>query len=294
MAKVSAFGQGIRRISTVLQVLGRAPSAGLRLTDVALAADLNKATAHRLLNGLSQVGLVEQDVANGRFHLGPEMFILGSAAVKRYGLNATAHSHLVRLENKTDDTAYVTVRAGLDCVCIDRFEGNYPIKVQTLNIGDRRPLGISAGGLVLLAALSDEELSSVMEANRDRFSNYPMLDIPKLYGLVEATRRQGYAFFDAYVIPEMSSIGVPIRGPDGNVIAAMAIAAISSRLQPERREVLLELMNAEARALEASLSSLTAGPIEPGVPSAVPSLPSPVLGTPSGKRQIAGTGRAKG
>jgi DNA-binding IclR family transcriptional regulator len=281
MATASAFGQGIRRISTVLQVLGRAPVEGLRLTDVAVETDLNKATAHRLLSGLSQVGLVDQDEATGRFHLGPEMFILGTAAARRYGLNAAVHPHLVKLESKTSDTVYITVRAGFDLVCVDRYEGGYPIKVQTLNVGDRRPLGISAGGLVLLASLPEEELNRVIEANRERFANYPMLDVPKLYSLVEATRRQGYAFFDAYVIPEMSSIGVPIHGPDGKVIAALALAAISSRLQRERREVLLELMNAEAREIEAGLAEMT--------------ISSPTASAPaSGAQGSTGRGRRSG
>jgi len=264
MTKEAAFGQGIRRISAILQTLGRGPDSGLRLTDVALETDLNKATVHRLLNGLCQVGLVEPDPLTGRFHLGPEMFALGSAAAKRFGLNGIARPHLVRLEGKTNDTNYLSVRSGFESVCVDRCEGSYPIKVLTLNIGDRRPLGIGGGGLTLLSFMPDDEIELAIEANKERLAAFPTVDIPKLYSLVEASRQQGYAFFDGYVIPEMSSMGVPVMGPDGRVIAAIAIAAISSRLQRDRREVLLEMMNAEARALEASLLSLTLnGPVAP-------------------------------
>src|SRR5690606_5448396 len=147
MAKVGAFGQGIRRVNAVLQALGRGPRSGLRLTDVALETKLNKATTHRLLSGLCEVGLVEQDEATGQFHLSFEMFVLGSAAMNRYGLAEIARTHLTRLESKTSDTVYLSVRSGFDAVCIDRYEGSYPVKVLTLNIGDRRPLGIGGGGL---------------------------------------------------------------------------------------------------------------------------------------------------
>jgi DNA-binding IclR family transcriptional regulator len=265
MAKVGAFGQGIRRINAVLQALGRGPRSGLRLTDVAAQTKLNKATAHRLLSGLCEVGLVEQDNTSGQFHLSFEMFILGSAAVNRYGLSEIARTHLLRLESKSNDTTYLSVRSGLDAVCIDRHEGSYPVKVLTLNVGDRRPLGIGGGGLALLAFMPDAEIDKTLEANRKRLEAYAGITIPKLYSLIETTRRQGYAFFDGLVVPEMAGMGVPIIGQGGRVIAAMGVAAIRDRMQGERRSNLLDWMKAEAKALEAKLSTLMTGLTETGI-----------------------------
>ncbi len=265
MAKVGAFGQGIRRINAVLQVLGRGPRSGLRLTDVASQTKLNKATAHRLLSGLCEVGLVEQDNASGQFHLSFEMFILGSSAVNRYGLSEIARTHLMRLESKSNDTTYLSVRSGLDAVCIDRHEGSYPVKVLTLNVGDRRPLGIGGGGLALLAFMPDTEIEKTLDANRKRLEAYTGITIPKLYSLIETTRRQGYAFFDGLVVPEMAGMGMPIMGQGGRVIAAMGVAAIRDRMQGERRSNLLEWMKTEAKALEAKLSTLMTGLTETGL-----------------------------
>lgn len=265
MAKVGAFGQGIRRINAVLQALGRGPRSGLRLTDVALETKLNKATAHRLLSGLCDVGLVEQDEATGQFHLSFEMFVLGSSAVNRYGLSEIARTHLIRLESKSNDTTYLSVRSGFDAVCIDLHEGSYPVKVLTLNVGDRRPLGIGGGALALLAFMPDAEIEKAIKANRERLEAYPGITIPKLYSLIETTRRQGYAFFDGLVVPEMAGLGVPIIGQGGRVIAAMAVAAIRDRMQGERRAKLLEWMTAEAKALEAKLSTLMTGLTETGI-----------------------------
>ncbi len=267
MAKVGAFGQGIRRINAVLQALGRGPRSGLRLTDVALQTKLNKATAHRLLSGLCEVGLVEQDETSGQFHLSFEMFILGSSAVNRYGLSEIARTHLLRLEGKSNDTTYLSVRSGLDAVCIDRHEGSYPVKVLTLNVGDRRPLGIGGAGLALLAFMPDGEIDRTLEANRERLAAYPGITISKLYSLIETTRRQGYSFFDGLVVPEMAGMGVPIIGQGGRVIAAMGVAAIRDRMQGERRANLLEWMQAEAKALEAKLSTLMTGLTETGIES---------------------------
>lgn len=267
MTKVSAFGQGIRRIALLLQTLGRGPRSGMRLTDVASETKLSKATVYRLLTSLSQVGLVEQDELTGHFHLGFEMFVLGSSAVSRYGLSEIARPHLIRLESRCSDTTYLSVRSGFESVCVERHEGSYPVKVLTLKVGDRRPLGIGGAGLALLAFMPDAEIDKAIEANRERLAAYPSVDVPKLYALIEATRRHGYAFFDGLVVPEMAALGLPIIGRGGKVIAAIGVSAIRSRMQRERREQLLEYMKEEAAALQATLAKLTSGLTESGIES---------------------------
>jgi DNA-binding IclR family transcriptional regulator len=104
MAKESAFGQGIRRVTSLLQALGHGPRSGMRLTDIATATKLSKPTAYRLLTGLNEVGLVEHDEATGHFHLGFEMFVLGSSAIGRYGISEIAR------HTWSDSRAVVTTR----------------------------------------------------------------------------------------------------------------------------------------------------------------------------------------
>jgi DNA-binding IclR family transcriptional regulator len=265
MAKESAFGQGIRRVTSLLQALGHGSRSGMRLTDIASATKLSKPTAYRLLTGLTEVGLVEHDEATGHFHLGFEMFVLGSSAVGRYGISEIARPHLVRLESRCHDTTYLSVRSGFDSVCIDRHEGSYPVKVLTLNVGDRRPLGIGGAALALLASMPDAEIDKVIEANRERLASYPNVDVPKLYALIELSRRQGYAFFDGLVVPEMAAIGLPIVGRGGKVVAAMGVSAIRSRMQRERREELVEYMKEAAAAVQARLETLTSGLTESAI-----------------------------
>lgn len=257
MAKVEAAGQGVFRVSAVLKVLGAGPRTGMRLTDVASAAKLNKATAHRLLAALQDVGFVEQDPDTGLFHLSFEMFMLGSAAVNRYGFSEIARPHLERLANRTTDTAYISLRSGFDAVCVDRQVGSFPIPVLILGVGDRRPLGIGGASLAILSFMSDDEIEEALEANRDQIETFPRLDISRIWSLVEAARRDGYAFFDGLVVPEMSAVGVPVMNRSGRVIAALGVSALRTRLEPDRRRTIIEWMKAEARLVEERLASLT-------------------------------------
>ena len=60
-----------------------------------------------------------------------------------------------RLAERTQDTVFLSARDRDEAVCLERVIGDYPIKTLTLSIGDRRPLGVGAGSLALLSALSD-------------------------------------------------------------------------------------------------------------------------------------------
>jgi DNA-binding IclR family transcriptional regulator len=60
------------------------------------------------------------------------------------------------------------VRSGNDIVFVAREIGPYPIKALTGEIGVRRPLGVGAVGVILLASLSAEEAEAILKSNRHR------------------------------------------------------------------------------------------------------------------------------
>ena len=68
-----------------------------------------------------------------------------TAAKHRFSFVRLAEPALERLAHRTQDTVYLVARVGDEIVCLDAREGSFPIKALTLNVGDRRPLGIGAG-----------------------------------------------------------------------------------------------------------------------------------------------------
>jgi DNA-binding IclR family transcriptional regulator len=49
------------------------------------------------------------------------------------------------------------VRTGNDTLCVDRRIGSYPIQVLSIEVGARRPLGVSSAGVAILAAMPTPE-----------------------------------------------------------------------------------------------------------------------------------------
>jgi DNA-binding IclR family transcriptional regulator len=186
--------QTLDRAVAILRVLADDHRQGVRLTDVAARTGLSKSTAHRILVALVKPGLAEQDAGSGHFFPGLALLGLGAAAANRHDLAELAAPYLQRLADRTGETVYLSMRRGNDVVCIDRVEGPFPIKILTWKAGDRRPLGVNASGLALLALLPDAESVRIVEANAAQVESYTGNDRAGVLELIERARRNSYAF----------------------------------------------------------------------------------------------------
>lgn len=250
----------VNRIARVLSALQEGGSDGCRLSDVAERTGLGKTTTHRLLSALVSVGYVDRNVSNRFYRLGFALFSLGMAA-RRFDVIELARPALQRLAEATGDTVFLSVPEGDEALCIDRATGDYPIKTLTLNVGDRRPLGVGAGSLALLAFREDREVMRVLAANAGARAAYPAFDDENLWRMIGRARKQGYTFNDGRIVNAMNALGVPIHDVNGDVVAALSVAAIRERMSAERVGELYALLAGEAASLSQHLaaSSFRAG-----------------------------------
>lgn len=251
--KPSSGTQSIERAAHVMRVIASRNDIGLRLVDISRHTKLERPTAHRILKCLMAEGMVKQDKETRRYFLGHLIFELGLAASTNFNLRDICHPSLARLAKKTGDTVFLTIRSGFDTVCIDREEGDFPIKTLTLDVGTRRPLGVGAGGLALLMSLPERTIKEIISANALRLSTYSGLTVPALIGMLKRCQDLGYALNDAQVTPGATSVGLPIRTRSGEPFLAISIGAISSRMTKERQEELASMIRAEVEHLEAAL-----------------------------------------
>lgn len=248
--------QSIGRAVQLLRAVAASGRDGCRLTDLAAQAGLTKSTTHRVLLALAEARLVEQDPTSKLFFPGVELFLLGTASAARFSIVEIARPTLVRLAEEIGDTVFLSVPVDEDWVCVDRQVGPFPIRTLTVDVGDRGPLGVGSGGLALLAFRSDADVDTSIAANGARLARYAHFDPSGMRRFVTATRKQRYAFIDGLLVEGMSAVGVPICDAEGRPVAALSLAAISSRLSAERRHSILPRMQEEARRIEAQLSAL--------------------------------------
>ncbi len=241
--------QSIRRAAAVLRALAQRSQSGARMADIAREAGLERPTAHRILQGLIAEGLARQQPGTRKYHLGPFVYELGLLAEPRFHLREMAQLAVEAIAEQTGDTVFLAVRGGNDAICIERRAGSFPIKAFTVDVGSRIPLGVGCGGLAMLAALPEEETRSVLEHNAPRLASFSDMTADELSSLAAQARRRGYAV-NPNRAPGIVAMGMALRNPDGGLAGSISIAAIESRLPPERIEKIARLLRGEIRKIE--------------------------------------------
>jgi DNA-binding IclR family transcriptional regulator len=218
-----------------------------RLSEIAAQAGLNKVTTLRILEVLTREGFVRREEKTKTYSLGNEVFILAAALRDRDDLRVRARPSLVRLAAMSEDSVLLSVRSGgTESVCVDREVGPFPIRANYLDIGSRRPLGIGAGAMALLAWQSQGEIDAILPLVEQRSAAVPQGQ----HDLAEKRDR---------ALPRTRLLGVPehARGSHGRGRradirrrrqarrGAISIAALSDRLS-SRMEQLVDMLKREA------------------------------------------------
>lgn len=243
MGKTTQGAQSLRRALQLLRLLAEHQEDGIRLSDAMAATGLERSTCHRLLSCLVEEQFAERDADGKPYRLGVDAMQLGFAAMRRVPLLNSCRPLMQRLARISGDTVFLVIRQGDHVLCLHREEGPFPVKVFTTDVGDRRLLGLGAGGLALMSALDDAEVQRIHERHA---AEYALAGFARerLLQTVRHTRAQGWASIDDTLTVGVSGVGVTFS-PAPGTLAAISFGAITPRLPPARKLELAQLLQAE-------------------------------------------------
>ncbi|MBV9564658.1 MAG: IclR family transcriptional regulator [Bradyrhizobium sp.] len=249
--------QAIRRALAVLRILAAGREIGLPLAEVVQATGLTRPTVHRIVHALVEEGVVEWHEKTRRYAIGRQVGELALARTSRSPLLAVAGDILAQTSRRVGDMLFLTLRTGSDTLCVDRRIGSYPIQVLSIEVGARRPLGVSSAGVAILAGMTGHEARKIVATNQTRFEAY-RTDTATVLAQIAAARRRGYNFREAGLVQGTKSISTWIKAFDGRPTAALTVSAVRARLTPRRETELAEILLDAARAIERKMQA--AGP----------------------------------
>jgi DNA-binding IclR family transcriptional regulator len=244
--------QAIRRALAVLRILAAGREDGVPLAEVVRATGLTRPTVHRIVHVLIEEGIVERHDRTGRYAIGNQVPELALARARPSRLLVAANPSLRRASAEIGDTLFLTVRTGNDTLCVDRRIGVYPIQVLSIEVGARRPLGVSSAGVAILAAMPAQDARKIVAANEKRFEAY-QTDVAAVMSQVTAARKRGYNMREIGLVQGTKSISTWIKTPDGQPAAAMTVSAVRTRLGPRREQEVVEILLREARIIEQAI-----------------------------------------
>lgn len=232
----------------VLEVLAAAP-AGLRLTEVAAATGLTRAGARRLLLTLVANGYVGQE--DRHFLLSAKLLSLTRTWLGGSSLWARAEPVMREVSAALGESCSAAVLEGEDVVYVARVAGRRIMSVS-LSVGTRLPAYCTSMGRVLLSDLDDAALARLLDKATIR-ANTPrtVTDRREIAACVAKARSAGYAVVDEELELGLRSIAVPVRAPDGRIVAAINVSTQSARFSlADMRTVVLPQLRRAAAGIE--------------------------------------------
>jgi DNA-binding IclR family transcriptional regulator len=196
----------------------------LRLTELAERAELPLPTAHRLVRELLEWGALTRR-SSGEYVIGRRLWDVGLLAPVQAGLRQVASPFLHDLYGATLATVHLAVRDGTSALYVDRLSGHASVPVVS-QVGSRLPLHATGVGKVLLAHAPDDVQAAVL-ADLTRVTPFTVTQPGRLRAQLRRVLRDGYAETTDEMSLGASSVAVPVRASDGNVVAALGIVVPS-------------------------------------------------------------------
>ncbi len=237
---ITTGAQSLRRALQLLRLLGKHQESGLTLMQTIEQSGLERSTVHRLLSCLVEEGFAEREEIGKAYRLGIEAVQLGTAGMRHMPLLDRYRSLLKKLARISGDTVFFVVRQGDYCLCLHREEGHFPVRVFTTDVGEKRLLGIGAGGLALMATLDDEEIAAILQRHALEYEKAGF-DRLRMMQAVNNTRQQNFASITSTITEGVSGVGCALKVSTSHW-ASISFGAITPRLPQARQQELGELL----------------------------------------------------
>ena len=197
------------------------------LSAICEATGLPSATAHRLVNDLVAWGALER-VSRGHYRVGLRLWQLGSLAPEPRTLRDVALPFLHDLLEVTREVAHLAVRDGDKVLYLERLMARPEVQVRS-RVARRLPLHATGPGKILLAHAPDDVVARVLAGPLPRLARNTITDPDALRDALAATRESGYCLSREEMTDGASSIAAPVRGPNGDVVAAISVVVPADR-----------------------------------------------------------------
>jgi DNA-binding IclR family transcriptional regulator len=228
--------QSIEVGARLLQVLARATRPQM-LRDLAAAAEMPAAKAHRYLVSFARMGLVEQHAETGLYDLGPFALELGLGALARLEPVTASGPALAELREEIGQTVAVAVWANHGATIVRWLGADTPVSAS-LRVGAVLPLTRSATGMAFLAFLPQETTApfvkkELLEHQRQGLTPVSREEVDQLSA---QTRRRGFARTSEF-IPGISGIAVPVFDYSGAMTLALVALGYSKPFDAELERI---------------------------------------------------------
>lgn len=208
------------RVVRIFEVFG-SDTPALSVSELARRADLHVATASRMVERLVGYGWLQRD-ADRKVRIGVRLWELASRASPTLPLREAAMPYMEDLHAVVRHHTQLGVLEGDEVLFLERLSTRHAV-INLTRIAGRLPLHASSLGEVLLAHAPAELQERVLNGPLPAYTPHTVTDPKVLRARLADIRRDGFAFCPGFIDERATGIAVPVRGPGGEVRAALGV-----------------------------------------------------------------------
>ncbi len=249
--------RSVRRALAILRAFGPTDRA-LPLGEIARRADIDKATALRLLRTLMRERLIEQ-LHSRDYALAVGMLTLNSGPTPADRLRRQAQPLLAAIGEVTGGAVFLAVLHHGKALYIESWAGERAAPTS-VTIGLCLPLHVCAATRVLMAFLPLEDRMAMLAGPLPALTPATPTDPFQLSDMLDTIRTRGWETGHSELDSGVSCLGVPVRDETGEVIATIGIAGRDAPLPPGGQPRHLDAIVGKVREFERRYGRDAAGP----------------------------------
>lgn len=245
-------GSAIAKAFSLLEALTRARNA-LALHELAEATGMPKASAHRMLLQLEEIGVVKRDLTARRFAVGNTLAELAVNTVGLMTRTGEVRDIMEALVAQIGESCNLGILDGRDVLYLERVECVHSLRTH-LRAGSRVPLHATAVGKLILAFAPDDKRDRLIDACPLPKLTPKTLDREALLAQLPAIREEKLSINREESVLGVIGVGAPIFAPTGDLVAGLAIHAPMARFDGESLAATTPILRAAADRISQTMN----------------------------------------
>ena len=240
---IRSFAKGMH----VLELLS--DNEFLTVAQVARLMNINRASSHRFLSTLKELGYADKDDSS-RYYLTSKVIELGMKVLDRFEIRKIARPFLQELSAKFNETINLGYFNGEEVLTIDKIDSTEILRMDA-GIGGGEPAYCSSLGKAILAFLPDKQLTEYFQAVEIKpYTPNTVTSKNKLKKELMQIKENGYSIDDEELSVGLRCVGAPLFDHNGQAFYAISISGPSIRMGSKK----IDEMQRELKKVSQNLS----------------------------------------
>lgn len=206
------------------------------LKDLCARAGVARPTAYRLVKTLVDLKYLARDPSRGTYRLGPGLMKAAYLMSPHIQLARVARPYMEELAAETTESVVMAVWMDHEALVTDVVITPRPFR-PSIPVGTILPGFCTAQAKLFLAFGSEQKRKWALSQPLERRTEHTVLDPRELEEMLVQVKHEGVAFCLQEWQLGMCALAAPVFGPNGDIVAGLAVVAPNERFGPAEMRV---------------------------------------------------------